>query len=69
MTVIKCGVNDAGDIGASCGGIKVRMGTAKLSDMIIARFGEGRNLTGKGKVFIKDEAKVAGEWVHTLDLE
>jgi len=27
--------------------------------MIISRFGEGRNLVGKGKVFIKDEAKVA----------
>jgi len=31
----------------------------KLSNMTIARFGVGRNLDGKRKVFIKDKAKVA----------
>ena len=49
---------DGGGNGASCGGIKVRTDTTELSDMVIARFGDGRNLVGKGKVFIKDEAKV-----------
>ena len=33
--------------------------TAKLSDMVIARFGDGRNLIRQGKMFIKDESKVA----------
>jgi len=30
----------------------------KLSNMIIARFGEGLNLVGKGKVFIKVASRV-----------
>jgi len=49
-------VNGGGGNGARCGGIK---GTSKLSDMVIARFGDGRNLVGTGKMFIKDEAEVA----------
>jgi len=31
----------------------------KLLNMIIARFGEGQNLAGKGEVFLKDKPKVA----------
>ena len=34
-------------------------GTTKLSNMIIASFGDKWNLVGKGKMFIEDEAKVA----------
>jgi len=52
-------VNDGGGNGASCVGIKVRTDTTKLSDMVIASFGDGLNLVGEGKVFIKDDAKVA----------
>jgi len=52
-------VNDGGGNSASCVGIKVRTDTAKLSDMVIASFGDGRNLIGEGKMFIKDESKVA----------
>jgi len=52
-------VNDGGGNGASCVGIKVMTDTTKLSDMIIARFGDGRNLFREGKMFIKDESKVA----------
>jgi len=52
-------VNDGGGNGASCVGIKVRMDTTKLSDMVIASFGEGRNLIGEGKMFMKDESNVA----------
>jgi len=52
-------VNDGAGNGASCGGIKVRTDTIKLSDMVIAGFGDGRNLVGEGKMFIRDEAKVA----------
>jgi len=35
-------VNDGGGNGASCVGIKVRMDTTKLSDMVIASFGVWR---------------------------
>ena len=52
-------MNDGGGKGASCVGIKVRTDTTKLSDMVIASFGDGRNLIGEGKMFIKDESKVA----------
>jgi len=56
-------VNNGGGNGARCGGIKVRTDTTKLSDMVIASFGYGRNLVGEGKMFIKDEAKVASRVV------
>ena len=51
-------MNDGGGSGASCVGINLRTDTTKLSDMVIASFGEGRNLIGEGKMFIKDESKV-----------
>jgi len=41
ITVIKIGVNDGGGNGASCGEIKVRADTTKLSNMVIAGFGDG----------------------------
>jgi len=40
ITVIKFGVNEGGGNGARCGGIKVRMDTTKLSDMVVASFGD-----------------------------
>jgi len=46
-------VNDGGFNGASCVGIKVRTDTMKLSDMVIASLGDGRNLIREGKMFIK----------------
>ena len=52
-------MNDGGDSGASCGRIKTRTDRTKLSNMVIASFGDGENLVGEGKMFIKDEAKVA----------
>jgi len=52
-------VNDGGRNGASCGGIKVRTDTTKLSNMVIATLGDGRNFVREGKMFIKDEAKLA----------
>jgi len=33
--------------------------TTNLSDMVIASFGDGQNLIREGKMFIKDESKVA----------
>jgi len=59
ITVIEFGVNGGGGNGASCVGIKVRMDTTELSDMVIASFGDGQNLIREGKMFIKDESKVA----------
>ena len=56
-------MNDGGGSGASCVGIKVRTDTTKLSDMVIASFGDCRNLVGEGKMFIKDESKVASRVV------
>jgi len=52
-------VNDGGGNGARCVGIKVRTNTTRLSDMVIASFGDGRNLIREGKMLIKDESKVA----------
>ena len=52
-------MNDGGGNGASCVGMKVRTDTTKLFDMVIASFGDGRNLIREGKMFIKDESKVA----------
>ena len=39
--------------------LESRTDTTKLSDMVIASFGDGRNLIREGKIFIKDESKVA----------
>jgi len=55
IIVIEFGVNNGGGNGT---GIE-RTDTTKLSNTTIARFGEGRNLFGKGKVFIEDKAKHA----------
>jgi len=53
-------VNDESGNGARCGaGIKVRADTTKLYNIAVASFGDGRNLAGEGKMFIKDESKVA----------
>ena len=52
-------MSDGGGNGASCVGIKVRTDTTKLSDMVTASFGDGQNLIIEGKMFIKDESKVA----------
>ena len=52
-------MNDGGGNGASCVGIKARTDTRKMSDMVIASFGDGRNLIREGKLFIKDQSKVA----------
>jgi len=40
VAVVKLGVNNGGGDGGSCFGIEVRTGTAKLTNMVIARFGD-----------------------------
>jgi len=62
-------VNDGGGSGASCGGIKVRRDTTKQSNIVIADFGDGRNLVGECKMFIKGAAKVASRVNNVLSEE
>ena len=40
VAVVKLGVNNGSGDGGSCFGIKVWTDTAKLTDMVIARFGD-----------------------------
>jgi len=40
VTVVELGVNNGSGDGGSCFGIKVWTDTAKLTDMVIARFGD-----------------------------
>jgi len=39
--------------------VKIRTNTAKLTNMIMARFRESRYLVRESEVFIKDKTKVA----------
>ena len=43
-TGIKFGVNNGDGNDGSCGGIKVTTDTTKLSNVVMASFGDGRNL-------------------------
>jgi len=56
-------VNDGGGNGTSCVGVEVKTDTTKLSDMVIASFGDGRNSIGEGKTFVRGESKVASRVV------
>ena len=52
VAVVELGVNTGSGDGGSCFGIEVWTDTAKLTDMVIARFGDS-------EVFIKYEAEVS----------
>jgi len=52
VAVVKLGVNNESGDGGSCFDIEVWTDTAKLTDMVIARFGDS-------EVFIKYEAEVS----------
>ena len=54
-------MNDGGGNGASCVGIKVRTDTTKLSDIVIANFGDGRNLIEKVRCSSKMNPKLRAE--------
>jgi len=45
--VVKLGVNNRSGDGGSCFGIEVWTDTAKLANMVIARFGDRRDLVKK----------------------
>ena len=59
VAVLELGVNNGSGDGGGCFGIKVWTDTAKLADIVIARFGDRWDLIGKSAVFIKYEAKVS----------
>ena len=40
LAVVELGVNNGSGDGGSCYGIEVRMDTAKLANMVIARYGD-----------------------------
>ena len=58
ITVITFGANDRGSNGTGSSGIKVRLDTAKLTNVIVTGFGERCNLVRESKMFVKDEAKI-----------
>jgi len=59
VAVVKFGVNSgSGDVG-SCFGIAVWTNTAKLTNMVIARFGDRWDLVRKGEVFVEYKVRVS----------
>jgi len=59
VALVKLEVNNGIGNGGSCFGIEVWTDTAKLTNMVIARFGDRWDLIGKSEVFIKYEAEVS----------
>jgi len=59
VTVIKFRMDNGGGNGAGCFEVEIWADTAKFTNVIAAGFKKCRDLVGKGKVFIKDKAKVA----------
>jgi len=49
------GVDDRGSNGAGSWQIKLRLDTAKLTNLIVTGFGETYNLVSKSKMFVKDK--------------
>jgi len=58
VAVVKSGVNNGSGDGGGCFGMEVWTDTVKLTDMVIARFGDRRDLVRKGEVLIEYEAEV-----------
>jgi len=52
-------MDNSGGNGAGCFKVEMLADTAKFMNVIVAGFRKCRDLTGEGKVFIKDKAKVA----------
>jgi len=59
VAVLELGMNNGSGDGGSCFGIDVWRDTAKLTDTVIARFRDRRDLVRKSEVFIKYEAEVS----------
>ena len=58
VTVVKFRVDERGGNSFSSGEVEERAYTTKTTDVVEARFREGRNLIREGKVMVKDEAKI-----------
>jgi len=58
VAVVKFGVNSGSGDGGRCFGIEVWTDTAKLANMVIARFGDRCDLVRKSEVFVKCEDEV-----------
>ena len=63
VAAVKLGVNNGSGNGGSCFGIEVWTDTAKLTNMVIARFGDRWDLVRKSEVFIKKKPGFRVEWV------
>jgi len=59
VIVIEFRVNNGGGNGAGCFEVEIWANTAKITNVIVSGFRKRSNLVGKGKVFIKNKAKVA----------
>ena len=71
VAVVKLGVNNESGDGGSCFEIKVPSDTAKLTNMVIARFGDRWDLVRKGEVPIEYESAVSSSvwcWVRSCGL-
>ena len=58
VTVIKFRMDNVSGNGAGCFEVEIWADTAKFTNVIVAGFRKCRDLVRKGKVFIKDKAKV-----------
>ena len=58
VTVVKFRVDERGGNSFSSGEVEEMEYTTKTTDVVEARFREGRNLIREGKVMVKDEAKI-----------
>ena len=56
--MVKFGMYYGGCNDTDCFGIKIKTGAAKLTNVIIARFRECRNLVRECEMFVEYEAKV-----------
>jgi len=57
VAVVKFGRNSGSGDGGGCFGIEVWTDTAKLTNILIARFGDRRDLVRKSEAFIVYEAE------------
>jgi len=61
ITVVKFRINDGGGNGAGCFEVKIRVDTAKFTDMIVARFTKCRDLVKKVRCSSKIKPRFPAE--------
>ena len=62
VAVVKLGVNNGSGNGGSCFGTQVWTDTAKLTNIVIARFGDRWDLVRKSEVFVKEKIEWHAIW-------